>query len=301
MGNLVRSATCLLMLASIVLSPMAAVAASNGKVVIAIIPEMNLVKQMERFTPLGRYLEKKTGLTVEIKPLSNYGMLYEEIRDGNVDAGFFGSFVYAMTRARTGIEPLVRPVQPDGKSTYTGLLFVRKDSGIKKPADMRGRTIALVDPATTGGYIAQKEYLLNHGINLDKDLKIHWSINHEAAIRAVLNKQADIGGAKDTVVRKFRKENRVFDANVDIVNENPKNGVPDNTLAVRKGLDPAIREKLKKTLLAMHSTPDGAAVLAKFGATRFIVTRDDEFRPIYNMVRHMKIDLKSYSYRKTTH
>jgi len=301
MGNLVRIAVLLLMLASIVLSPLAAVAASNGKLIIAIIPEMNLVKQMERFTPLGRYLEKKTGLTVEIKPLSNYGMLYEEIRDGNVDAGFFGSFVYAMTRARTGIEPLVRPVQPDGKSTYTGLLFVRKDSGIKKPADMRGRTIALVDPATTGGYIAQKEYLLNHGINLDKDLKIHWSINHEAAIRAVLNKQADIGGAKDTVVSKFRKENRVFDANVNIVNENPKKGVPDNTLAVRKGLDPAIREKLKKSLLAMHTNPDGAAVLAKFGASRFIVTRDNDFRPLYDLVRHMKIDLKSYPYRKTTH
>jgi len=298
MGKLVRSATLLLMLASIVLSPLAAGAAPNGKVIIAIIPEMNLVRQMERFTPLGRYLEKMTGLEVEIKPLSNYGMLYEEIRDGNVDAGFFGSFVYAMTRARTGIEPLVRPVQPGGKSTYTGLLFVRKDSGIKKPADMRGRTIALVDPATTAGYIAQKEYLLNHGINMDKEMKILWATSHEGAIRAVLNNQAEIGGAKDTVVRKYRKDNRVFDTVVDIVNENPKQGVPDNTLAVRKGLDPVTREKLKKALLAMHTTPDGSAVLAKLGAVRFISTSDAEFSSLYTLVRHMKIDLKSYPYRK---
>ncbi len=298
MGKFARITALLLMLAVTTLAPPAADAAQSGTIVIAVIPEVNLVKQMERFTPLGRYLEKQTGLTVEIKPLSNYGMLYEEIRDGNVDAGFFGSFVYAMTRARTGIEPLVRPVQPGGKSTYTGLLFVRKDSGIRKPADMRGRTIALVDPVTTGGYLAQKEYLLNHGIDLDRDLKIHWAINHEGAIRAVLNNQADIGGAKDTVVRKFRKENRIFDTLVEIVNENPKRGVPDNTLAIRKGMDPNVREKLKKSLLAMHSTPDGAAALAKLGAVRFIPTSDEDFKPLYDLVRHMKIDLKSYPYRK---
>jgi len=298
MGTFVRISSLLLILTLNIFAPLSAGAATGEKVVIAVIPEMNLVKQMERYTPLGRYLETRTGLTIEIKPLSNYGLIYEEIRNGNIDAGFFGSFVYAMTRARTGIEPLARPVQPGGKSTYTGLLFVRKDSGIRKPADMKGKTIALVDPATTAGYLAQKEYFLNHGINLDKDLKIHWASSHEGAIRAVLSHQAQIGGAKNTVVTKYRKENRVFDTVVEIVNETPKKGVPENTLAVRKGLDPLTREKLKKALLAMHNDPEAASALAALGATRFIATSDEDFKPLYDLVRHMKIDLKSYPYRK---
>lgn len=297
MGILARISGLLLILTLSMLAPLSAGADTRERLVIAVIPEMNLVKQMERYTPLGKYLEKKTGLTIEIKPLSNYGMIYEEIRDGKIDAGFFGSFVYAMTRARTGIEPLARPVQ-GGKSTYTGLLFVRKDSGIRKPADMKGKTIALVDPATTAGYLAQKEYLLNHGINLDKELKIHWTSSHEGAIRAVLSHQAQIGGAKNSVVNKYRKENRVFDTVVDIVNETPKKGVPENTLAVRKGLDPLTREKLQKTLLAMHNDPTAAAALAALGASRFIATSDEDFKPLYDLVRHMKIDLKSYPYRK---
>lgn len=299
MGKLARIPVLLLLLATCLL-PVGGNAATNGKVVIGVIPEMNLVKQMERFTPLGRYLEKKTGIAVEIKPLSNYGQLYEEMREGNIDAGFFGSFVYVMTRARLGIIPLVRPVNPGGKSTYTGMLFVRKDSGIRNPADMKGKTIVLVDPATTAGYIAQKEYLLSRGINIDTDMKIHWAANHEAAIRAVLNHQADIGGAKDTVVRKYRGENRVFDTIVDIIAETPKFGVPDNTLAVRKGLDAATREKLKKTLLDMHRDPEGAGVLKRFAAVRFIATDDDDFKPLYNLVRKMKIDLQSYPYKKNS-
>lgn len=295
MLSLVRILTAAMLL---LLTSAATAVAQSGKIIIGVIPELNLVKQMDRFVPLSDYLEKKTGFGVDIKPLSNYGQIYEEMRDGNIDAGFFGSFVYIITRARIDIEPLVRPVLPNGKSTYTGVLFVRKDAGIKNPADMKGKTIALVDPATTGGYLAQREYLEHHGINIDTDMKIHWAGSHEAAIKAVLSNQAQIGGAKSTVVAKFRKENSVFDTVVDIISETPKQGVPDNTLAARKGLDPGKRDLLRKTLLAMGSDPEGKKVLAKFGAAKFVTTIDNDFKPLYDLVKHLRIDLKTYPYKK---
>lgn len=276
-----------------------AVAASQpAKIIIGVIPEINLVKQMERFVPLSEYLDKRAGVDIEIKPLSNYGQLYEELRDGNIDGGFFGSLVYGITRARIGIIPLVRPVLPGGRSTYTGILFVRKGTGINKPADMKGKTIALADPATTAGYLSQKEYFSEHGINMEKDLTILWTGSHEGAVRAVMSHQAEIGGAKDTVVSKFRKENRTFDATIEIINENPKKGVPDNTLAVRKGLDPEKRERLKKVLLNMNSDPEGRKALTRFGAVKFIPTSDSDFKPLYDLVKHLKIDLTSYPYKK---
>ncbi len=296
MSSLERILTAIILLGLIVSSPVAA--AQPEKIIIGVIPELNLVKQMDRFVPLSDYLDKKTGYDVDIKPMSNYGQLYEEMRDGNIDAGFFGSLVYAITQARIGIEPLVRPVQLNGKSTYTGLLFVRKDAGIKNIAAMKGKTIALVDPATTGGYLAQKDYFAHHGINIDTDMKILWTGSHEAAIKAVLSNQAEVGGAKNTVVAKFRKENSVFDTVVEIINETPKQGVPDNTLAVRNGLDPAKKARLRKVLLAMNSDPEGKKVLARFGAIKFIPTTDEEFKPLYDLVRHLKINLKVYPYKK---
>ena len=220
-------------------------------------------------------------------------------RSGSIDAGFFGSLVYGITRARIGIVPLVRPVQLNGKSTYTGLLFACKDAGIKRPEDMKGKTIALVDPATAAGYLAQREYFAEHGIIMENDLKIYWAGSHEAAIRAVLSHQADIGGAKNTIVARFRKENRTFDTVIDILNENPKKGLPDNTFAVRKEMEPATREKLKKTLLTMNSDPEGKAVLARFGAIRFIPTSDEDYKPLYDWIRHLKIDLASYPCNKS--
>jgi phosphonate transport system substrate-binding protein len=49
--------------------------------------------------------------------------------------------------------PLARPVNNDGTSTYFGYIFVRKDSNIKETADMKGKTLALVERATTAGYV----------------------------------------------------------------------------------------------------------------------------------------------------
>lgn len=296
--GLIKHGVMVLLFLVVVTAALPAAAAPAAKIVIGVVPELNLVKQMERYVPLADYLEKKMGLEIEIKPLSNYGLLYEEMRDGKIDGGFFGSLVYGITRARIGVIPLVRAVQPNGRSTYSGLLFVSRDAGIRKPADMKGKTIALVDPATSAGYLAQKDYLADNGINMDKDLKIFWAGSHEAAIRAVMSRQADIGGAKNNVVAKFRRENKVFDAAIEIVNENPKRGLPENTLAVRKGMEPAKREKLKNLLVTMSSDPVGKSVLAKFGASRFIATSDDDFKPLYDWVRHLKIDLASYPYKK---
>jgi len=275
-----------------------AFAAANKTLIIGVIPEVNLVKQMERFVPLSEYLDKKTGMDVVIKPLSNYGQLYEELRDGKIDGGFFGSMVYGITRARIGIIPLARPVLPGGGSTYTGLVFVRKAAGINKPADMKGKIIALADPATTGGYLAQKEYFAINGIDIDSDMRILWTGNHEAAIKAVLSQQADIGGAKNTVVEEYRKEHKIFDTVIDIINETPKKGVPDNTLAVRKGLAPAARKLLQKAILTMHTDPEGKKILKEFGATKFIPTRDADFIQFYKLARHLKTDLSTYPYKK---
>jgi phosphate/phosphite/phosphonate ABC transporters, periplasmic binding protein len=285
---------------ALIVFPAQSVEAASGKIMIGVIPEVNLVRQMDRFVPLSDYLEKKTGFDVGIKPLSNYGNLYEEMRDGNIDAGFFGSFVYGMTRARIGLIPIARPVLPGGRSTYTGLLFIRNDAGIKKTSDLKGKTIALADPATSGGYLAQKDYLAGKGINIDKDMKIVWVGSHEAAIRAVMSHQAEVGGAKDSIVKKYRKENKVFDTLIEIINETPGKGFPDNTFAVRKGLEQVKIDALKKALLHMHNDPEGKKVLNRFGAVRFIPTSDEDFKPLYDLVRHLRIDLASYPYKKNS-
>jgi len=270
--------------------------AADDKLIIGIIPEINLAKQMERFLPLCKYLGRKIGMEVGVKPMANYGQIYEGIRDDKIEAGFFGSFTFGMTHERIGIEPIARPEKTDGTSTYTGLTFVRKDSGIKGPSDMKGKTIALVDKLTTAGYLAQVIYFREHGIDIEKDVKIFWTGSHDAAIKAVLNRQAEMGGAKNLVFNKMARENPDVLNTLVVVNESPS--VPDNTFAVDNSLDPTIKSALEKALIDMDKDDEGMKILKNFGAVKFIDTKTEDFKNLFLMVKEASFDMKTYPYKK---
>ncbi len=172
---------------------------------IGLIPEQNIFRQLERYEPLADYLSGKIGVKIELRVLTRYGNIIDNFVSAGLDGAFFGSFTYTLAHAKLGVEVLARPVSIDGTSTYHGLIFVRKDSGIKTPKDMEGKIFAFVDKATTAGYLLPLAYFKKYGI---KDYKVYlkeryFTGTHEHAIYDVLNKKADIGAAKNTVFQRL--------------------------------------------------------------------------------------------------
>src|SRR5512138_2159859 len=132
---------------------------SRPRILIGLIPELNIFKQKARFRPLGEYLSRKIGVPVEFTILSRYGNIIESFQSERMDGAFFGSFTAALAIEKLGVVPLARPVNLDGTSTYHGYLFVRKDAGISEVEQMRGKRMAFVDRATTAGYVFPLAYL----------------------------------------------------------------------------------------------------------------------------------------------
>ncbi len=265
-------------------------------IIIGLIPEQNIFKQIERYKPLADYISKKANVNIELKALTRYGNIINNFVSLNMDGAFFGSFTYAMAHSKLGVEVLARPEKMDGTSTYNGLIFVRKDSGIKKIMDMRGKRFALIDKATTAGYLLPMHYFKENGI---KDYKtflkeVYFAGTHENAILDVLNKKADIGAAKNTAFERLanndlriKNELLVIEKSID---------VPENALAVRKNLDSTIKKKLKKALLEMHADPEGRDILKTFGATKFIETTDSDYEPVYKYAEEIGLNLATYEY-----
>lgn len=269
--------------------------AGSGTLVIGLIPEQNIFRQVERYEPLSHYLSSKIGMNVKLTILPRYGNIIRNFSSEKLDGAFFGSFTYALAHAKLGVEVIARPVGLDGASTYYGLIFVRKDSGISSARDMAGKRFALVDKATTAGYLLPMA--LFHKYNLDYKTYLkesYFTGTHEDAIYDVLNRKADIGAAKNTVYERLANADDRIKRELKILERSPD--VPENGLAVRKDLDPAIKLKLKDVLLAMHADPEGASVLRAFGAQRFIATTDDDYRPVYKYSQEIHLNLSTYNY-----
>lgn len=264
---------------------------------IGLVPEINVFKQKQRFNLLGAYLRRKTGIEIRFTILSRYGNIIDRFQKERMDAAFFGSFTGALAVRKLGVVPLARPVNPDDTSTYHGYLFVKKNSGIKSARDMRGKRMAFVEKATTAGYLFPLAYLRETGITgIDGFFSEYFFAgSHDAAIKAVLDGSADIGAAKHSIYERMRESDARVDRELVVIAESPR--VPSNGLCVRKGLDAAVRQRLKQALLEMHADAEGAAVLAKFGALRFIETTAGDYQPVFDLAGRAGIDIMTYRYR----
>jgi phosphonate transport system substrate-binding protein len=213
-----------------------------------------------------------------------------------LDGAFFGSFTYALAHAKVGVEVLARPVALDNSSTYHGLIFVRKDSGIRDIRDMKGKRFAFVDKATTAGYLLPLEYFHTRGISDYKGYlkEYYFAGTHEDAIYDVLNKKADIGAAKNTVFNRLAKGDPRIREDLFILTRSPD--VPENAIALRKDIDPAVRNRMKETFLNMHLDPEGKQVLEQFGALRFIETTNEDYAVVVKYAENIHLKLATYDY-----
>jgi len=264
---------------------------------IGIIPEQDVFSQKKRYAPLADYIGSKPGIIVDLVMLPRYGNIIDNFQEEKLDGAFFGSFTGAMALRKLKVIPLARPECKDGTSTYYGMIFVRKDSGIHSGADMRNKRFVFVDKATTAGYLLPLSYFIDEGIPHFHNWfnETYFAGTHEGAIYDVLNKRADIGAAKDTVFYRFAKKDPRLLNELEILATSPP--VPENGLSMRSDLDPHTLTVLKDCLLRMDKDPEGRKVLENFGASRFIETTEADYKPVFDYASHIGLDLENYQYQ----
>lgn len=271
-------------------------AAQEKALLIGLVPEQRSIEQMQRYEPLAYYLSKKLGREVKFTSLPRYGSIIDNFVSAKLDGGFFGSFTYVLTNARAGVEVLARPENEKGLSTYHGVIFVRRDSGVRTVGDMRGKRLALVDKATTAGYLWPLVYFAKAGV---KDYRTYFSeskfsLTQEGAVLDVLNGKADVGVAKNTVFDRVAAEDKRVRDELVILDRSPE--IPENALAMRKGINPEVTKRLREALLTMNNDQDGRNALTKLGAARFIQTSDQDYASVVSLAREAKLNLATYNY-----
>ena len=263
---------------------------------IGLIPEQNVFKQMKRYKPVGEYIQKRSGIKIKFTVLSRYGNIIDSFQTKKMDGAFWGSFTGALAIKKLGVQPIARPVNLEGSSSYKGYIFVHKYSAIDSVERMRHSVIAFVDKATTAGYLFPLSYLKQKGVdNIDTFFKeAYFAGSHDAVIYSVLQKNAEVGCAKNTIFDMLAKKDPRVREDLVILAESPE--VPSNSFALRKDIPLAIKNQIKSVLLEMSQDMEGRAVLEEFGAKEFIETTEKDYQPVFDIAKKAGIDLVKYNY-----
>jgi len=257
--------------------------AKPSELLLGIEPEHNIFTQMENYRKLAGYLTSKVGIPVRLTVMSRYGQVLQRFKSLHLDGALLNSYTATLAIDAMGMEPVVRPVNLAGEAQSQGVIFTRHDSGIKQVSDMRGKSFAFVDPATTEGYLFPMAYLRRNGITSPRSYlgQTFFTGSHASAISAVLDGRADLGAAKNEAFsRQIAKDPYIAKDLVIITRSEP---LPPTTLFLKNDLAPELKQKITNALLAMVESGEGREILRSIQAQRFIRTGRSE----YDIVRKM--------------
>ena len=129
-------------------------AAQDVTLRLAFIPQENPDKLLGDIEAITGWLAEEIGVPVEGFVTIDHAAAVEALRNGDADISFMGALPFVLAEAEIGAVPLLSEVYRDAPS-YTGRIFVRRDSGIGALADLRGRDIAFADPISESGYLTR--------------------------------------------------------------------------------------------------------------------------------------------------
>ncbi len=245
---------------------------------VSAIPDEAPTELQRKFKPLGDYLSRQVGMEVKFIPVTDYPATVEGLASGQLDLVWYGGFTFVQARRRTGTAiPLV---QREEDARFHSKFITRPGSGIAKLEDLKGKNVAFGSPSSTSGHLMPRWFLLQAGVDPDKDLaKYAFSGAHDVTARWVETGKVDAGALNESVWQKLVDEKKVDTSKVVVFYTTPD--FFDYNWTVRGDLDPKVVEKLRAAFLALDpAVPEHKAILDLQRTKKFIPTAPENYRMI---------------------
>jgi phosphonate transport system substrate-binding protein len=241
------------------------------------IPEEAATEQIRKFGPLTKYLERTLGTKVDFVPVNDYPAAVEALVNKQVDLVWFGGFTYVQAQIRSGGK-IIPIAQREEDTNFRSVFITQTNSGIKSLADLKGKQVSFGSQSSTSGHLMPRSFLLDAGIDPDKDFKrVAYSGAHDATIASVVSGRVDAAALDITVWRKFVAENKVDTSKVDVFFTTPP--YFNYNWSVHADMPAAQREKITAALLNLNmNNPEGKEILTLNRATKYIPTKPENYK-----------------------
>jgi phosphonate transport system substrate-binding protein len=229
----------------------------------------------------ARVLGGLAGMPVRVTVASDYAAVIEALRNRTADLAFVHPVGYVLAN-REAKATIVAKNLWHGKTSFTARFFVRKDSGLRRLEDLRGKTIAFVDPASSSGYIYPMVLLIQKGLVQNRDPKtffreVVYAGSHDAGMRALLNGHVDALASFDLAPEQYLKDPAERER-VTWIAETPP--IPEAGIAAREGLDPAVVARVRAALVQIRGPAHAALLKRLYDIDGFEPGDDREYDPV---------------------
>jgi phosphonate transport system substrate-binding protein len=230
----------------------------------AVHPLHNPQKLAEAYQPLVDHLNRQlAGMRIELEASRDY-QAYEEKFRSRTPAILLPNPWQTLEAMKVGYRVIAMAGDAED---FKGIFIVRKDSGIERPADLKGRTVSYPSPTALAACIMPQYFLYGHGIDINRDIQNAYVGSQESSIMNVYLGQSAAGATWPPPWRLFQRDHPREAEQLTLIWETPP--LMNNSVMLRDDVPAAIGETIRKTLLDLAHTPAGQKILAGMSTARF--------------------------------
>jgi phosphonate transport system substrate-binding protein len=253
---------------------------------VALLPDESPSTIIRKNEPLRAYLASALKRNVELVVTTDYSSMIEAMRRGQIDVGYFGPLSYVLLKQRMSGATAFAAKLEGTSPTYTAVLIAGAESGVSKPEDLKGKTVAFGDPASTSSHLIPKSMLARAGLKAGDDYKEVFVGAHDAVAVAVQNGNAQGARLSRSLFASLVDQGTIGGDRVKIIAESDR--YPNYPWVLGPDLDPKLREAIKS---AFYDLKD-PAILKPLKADGFGPVKDEDYDVIRGLVKLLGIDLE---------
>ncbi len=271
-------APLLLLIAAAMAAPVAP--AAEDPLVMGVFPRRNAAETTKLFTPMAEHLAAQLGRSVKLVTAKDFESFWQGVTEQRYDIVHYNQYHYIRSSQNYQV---VTHIEEIGKSTISGVIYVRKDSGIKELAQLKGRTVLF-----GGGEDAMISYITNRylmqqaGLKKD-DFKSVFAVNPPNSVLALHRRQADAAGAGDGVLDLPLVKKSINTDELTVLAVSP--ALLQLPVAVKRSISAKLRATIQSVLADLKTTEAGKQVLKSAAMTGMGKAEDKDYEPHRKIVR----------------
>lgn len=278
-----------------VAGPPRAAAAEKATISIGVIPFEEVQLTAQKFKGVVQALQEVTGKKVEWYFPTSYASLIEAQKRGFIDLGYYGprSYIQAVEASGGKIEAFAQAAWGGGpyrekKDGYHSYIIVKADSPYQNVQQLKGKILALTDPASTSGDLVPKVMLGQElGTKLSKFFgKTFYAGKHDVAAVSVLEGRADAAAVADVTLDWAVDAKRFGPRDFRVIWKSTL--LPLDPFAWHADLPADLKDNIRKAFLRLNDTDYGKAFLKSIRSESIVLTNDKAYDSIRETYAKMK-------------
>ena len=242
--------------------------------VLGIHPYLPATELTRRFTPLVQEIEVRVKHPVRISIAKDYNEHIRRIGRDDLDMAYMGPVSYVKMVKEFGGKPLLARQELNGRPTFQGCIFIRKDSDIQSLKDLKGKRFAFGRPESTMSYMVPLFMLIKAGVQLNDLQAYSYLGSHNNVALSVLVGDFDAGAVKQAVFDRYEEKG------LKLLTRTP--AISEHLFVAGNKLDAALVEKIRKVLQGIKGEKKIESILGplKKGTTGLVPVQDRDYNKL---------------------